>query len=100
MEIATADDGTEPIYVRQYTGVYSTIKNEAILLDASGNTYFPGRLRAEGLQSHVTTGKSIASITSTVGNANIWNKLSNTQLYLSNLNNALAILVGGTENER
>lgn len=42
MEIATSDDGNEPIYVRQYSGVYSTLVRTATLLDASGNTYFPG----------------------------------------------------------
>ncbi len=44
MEIATADDGTEPIYVRQYTGAYTTIKHTLTLLDADGNTTLPGRL--------------------------------------------------------
>ena len=44
MEIATADDGTEPIYVRQYTGVYSTVTRTLTLLDASGNTTLPGVL--------------------------------------------------------
>ena len=42
MEIATADDGNEPIYVRQYTGAYTTITRTLTLLDASGNTTFPG----------------------------------------------------------
>ena len=42
MEIATADDYNEPIYLRQYTGAYATLKRTATLLDASGNTYFPG----------------------------------------------------------
>ena len=43
-EIATADDGTEPIYVRQYTGVFSDIARTATLLDGSGNTSFPGNI--------------------------------------------------------
>lgn len=43
LEIATADDGTEPIYVRQYSsGVFGTLARTATLLDASGNTNFPG----------------------------------------------------------
>ena len=42
LEIATADDGTEPIYVRQYTGTFSTLTRTATILDASGNTSFPG----------------------------------------------------------
>ena len=41
-EIATADDGNEPIYVRQYTGVFTTVTRTATLLDGSGNTTFPG----------------------------------------------------------
>lgn len=48
MEIATCDDGTEPIYVRQYTGVYSSIKNNLTLLDAEGNTSIPKNLRIGG----------------------------------------------------
>ena len=42
MEIATADDYNEPIYLRQYTGAYATLKRTATLLDANGDTYFPG----------------------------------------------------------
>jgi hypothetical protein len=44
VEIATADDGTEPIHVRQYTGVFSSLTRTATLLDDSGNTSFPGTL--------------------------------------------------------
>lgn len=46
MEIATADDGSEPIYVRQYSGSYATLKRTATLLDGSGNTSFPGTVTA------------------------------------------------------
>jgi hypothetical protein len=45
-EIATGDDGTEPIYVRQYTA--GTVTNQATLLDASGNTQLPGDLVVGG----------------------------------------------------
>jgi hypothetical protein len=48
LEIATADDGTEPIYVRQYTGVFSSLTRTATLLDGSGNTTFPGSLTIGG----------------------------------------------------
>ena len=48
MEIATADDGNEPIYVRQYTGVFSTLKRTLTLLDGSGNTGIPGSLTVAG----------------------------------------------------
>jgi hypothetical protein len=46
VEIATADDGTEPILVRQYTGVFTTLARTANLLDGSGNTTFPGDVTA------------------------------------------------------
>lgn len=45
MEIASCD-GNEPIYARQYTGVFTTIKRTATLLDANGNTIFPGTVTA------------------------------------------------------
>jgi hypothetical protein len=45
VEIATADDGTEPIYVRQYTGVFSTLTRTLTLLDGSGNTFLPGYIQ-------------------------------------------------------
>ena len=61
VEIATADDGTEPIYVRQYTGVFSSLTRTATLLDGSGNTSFPGTVTAptfsgslSGVSSQVT----------------------------------------------
>jgi hypothetical protein len=59
VEIATADDGTEPIYVRQYTGVFSSITRTATLLDSSGNTSFPNNLSAanfSGSSSGTNTG--------------------------------------------
>lgn len=46
VEIATADGGNEPIYVRQYTGVFSTLQRTATLLDGSGDTRFPGTVYA------------------------------------------------------
>lgn len=48
VEIATADDGTEPIYVRQYTGEFATVTRTLTLLDGSGNTYLPGHLVVSG----------------------------------------------------
>lgn len=48
LELATADDGTEPIYVRQYTGVFSTLTRTLTLLDGSGNTSIPGTLNISG----------------------------------------------------
>ena len=46
VELATADNGNEPIYVRQYTGVFQTLIRTATLLDGSGNTSFPGDVTA------------------------------------------------------
>lgn len=37
VEIATADDGTEPIYVRQYTGQFASITRTLTLLDENGD---------------------------------------------------------------
>ena len=58
LELATADDGTEPIYVRQYTGkggtgdapycLFGTPARTATLLDELGNTSFPGTVTASG----------------------------------------------------
>lgn len=47
-EIATKDDGSKPIYMRQYTGDFTTITRTATILDGSGNTSFPGRVTANG----------------------------------------------------
>ena len=55
VEIATADDGNEPIYVRQYTGVFSTIKRTFTLLDGSGNTILPGLATATGFKKNGST---------------------------------------------
>lgn len=55
MEIATADDGNEPIYVRQYTGAYTTITRTATLLDSSGDTSFPGQVSCVGRSTTDTT---------------------------------------------
>ena len=52
-EIATSDNGNEPIYVRQYTGVFSTLTNSAALLDSNGNTTFP-KIIAAGTQVQAT----------------------------------------------
>lgn len=46
MEIATGDDYNEPIYVRQYSGTFVTVKRTATLLDASGHTEFPVQVTA------------------------------------------------------
>ena len=65
LELATADNGDEPIYVRQYsysgetgTGQYSyfgVITRSATLLDASGNTSFPGTVTASAFSGNASS---------------------------------------------
>ena len=46
LALETADDGSEPIVARQYTGIYTTPIRTAKILDESGNTSFPGTVVA------------------------------------------------------
>jgi hypothetical protein len=51
LEIATGDNGNEPIFVRQYTGgspLAGSIARTLTLLDASGNSSLPGSLSISG----------------------------------------------------
>ena len=56
LELATADDGTEPIHVSQYTSAngphpycyFSKLVRTATLLDEFGNTSFPGTVTCQG----------------------------------------------------
>lgn len=82
LEIATADDGNEPIYFRQYTGVFSTLKRTLTLLDGSGNTSMPGNLtvtNATTSGSFNTSGK----YNSTFASGSWINSVSNSALTLS-----------------
>ncbi|MDO5598157.1 MAG: hypothetical protein Q4F92_07365 [Acidaminococcus sp.] len=66
VELATGDDNNDPIYIRQYScnaggngtdAFFKTLVREAVLLDASGNTSFPGNITAlnfVGLASKAT----------------------------------------------
>ena len=75
MEVATADDGTEPIYVRQYSGTFSTITRTATLLDGSGNTSFPGTVAAVkfkgALEGNASTASNAATVNGHTVNANV-----------------------------
>jgi len=44
VELATSDDGTEQIHVRQYTGNFAAVSRTLTLLDGSGYTKIPTRL--------------------------------------------------------
>ncbi|MCI6610772.1 pyocin knob domain-containing protein, partial [Mitsuokella jalaludinii] len=46
LALETADDGSEPIVARQYTGIYEAPVRTAKILDESGNTSFPGTVVA------------------------------------------------------
>jgi hypothetical protein len=70
VEIATADDATEPIHVRQYSGTFSTLTRTATILDGSGNTSFPGTVTAptfSGALSGNATTATTASNSSALG---------------------------------
>jgi len=56
-EIATGDNGTEPIYVRQYNTGSPT--RSATLLDAVGNTTFPNTVTATTFVGNFTGGSSL-----------------------------------------
>lgn len=51
-EIATGDDGNEPIYVRQYSGVFSSVVRTLTLLDANGHTHFPSYINIGGNENN------------------------------------------------
>jgi hypothetical protein len=73
VEIATADDGTEPIYVRQYTGVFTTLARTATILDGSGNTSFPGTVTGT---TFIGSGASLTNVPA----ANVTGTLTSTVL--------------------
>ena len=62
LEIATADDASEPIYVRQYgSGKFGTLTRTATLLDGSGNTSFPGTVTAPTFKGSLNGNASTAT---------------------------------------
>jgi hypothetical protein len=91
-EIATADNGTEPIYVRQYTytennGVYNSFANEtrsATLLDKDGNTSFPETVSAKIFSGSLTGNATSADTATTATTATNVKGAANSILYNSN----------------
>lgn len=72
LEIATSDNGNEPIYARQYSGGFrqndaKTVTNEAVLLDGSGNTKFPHNVTAANFVGHLTGNADSATTATTAG---------------------------------
>lgn len=54
LEIATGDDANEPIYMRQYSGVFGTVKRTFTVLDAAGRSRAPELFEAKKV--HVNSG--------------------------------------------
>lgn len=69
-EIATADNGNEPIYVRQYTGDFVTVARTVTMLDGSGNTSFPGSVSATEFSGPLTGNASTATTLQTARTIN------------------------------
>lgn len=64
-EIATADNGNEPIYIRQYGGSnfgFSEPIRTATILDSSGNTFFPGTVTAPNFNGTATNANNLEII--------------------------------------
>lgn len=66
--LETADDATEPIYVSQYTGVFTNLVRQATLLDGNGNTSFPGTVTAPSFNG--VASQSVLTQKIRVGNSN------------------------------
>ena len=105
MEIASCDDGNEPIYARQYTGVFTTIKRTATLLDASGNTSFPGSVTSVRHISTVGTGTQPYQCSSTTLNINLnadmldsWHINFLPRNYINARTYSVQFALGGTDN--
>ena len=105
MEIASCDDGNEPIYVRQYTDVFITIKRTATLLDASGNTSFPGSVTSVRHISTVGTGTQPYQCNSTTLNTNLnadlldnWHLNFLPRNYINARTYSVQFALGGTDN--
>lgn len=107
MEIATADDGNEPIYARQYTGVYSNPTRTATILGSNGQTEFPVSVKApsfiEGNTALSSKYLSISTASSTYlsktdANTSYLKKTdaSNTYLTKTNASNIYLPKTGGT----
>ena len=87
LELATADNGNEPIYVRQYTGDNSALGDSRFksltrtltLLDGSGNTFLPGNL-------HVVNSLWLNSSDSTItwNQGGIWQRIKTTDDNIAN----------------
>lgn len=60
LEIATGDDTNEPIYMRQYSGVFGTIKRTFTILDAAGRSRAPELFEAKKVHVNSLSDQSVA----------------------------------------
>lgn len=60
LEIATGDGATEPIYVRQYTGIFGTLKRTFTVLDESGRSRAPELFEAKKIHVNSKLDQSVA----------------------------------------
>ena len=99
LEIATCDNGNEPIYVRQYTGsqAFTTIRRTATLLDGSGNTSFPGKVTAtEGFSGSLSGNATTASKLQTMRSINGTSFDGSGSITTANWGTARTITIGNT----
>jgi microcystin-dependent protein len=54
VSLDTANDGTEPIYVRQFSNGFKNVMHQVTLLDGDGNSNFTGTVTAPIFNGHVT----------------------------------------------
>ena len=86
LEIATADDANEPIYVRQYgSGKFGTLTRTATLLDGSGNTSFPGTVTAPTFKGALNGNASTATKLQTTRNIGKASFNGTSDIYLSDI---------------
>ena len=60
LEIATGDGATEPIYVRQYTGIFETLKRTFTVLDEAGRSRAPELFEAKKVHVNSKLDQSVA----------------------------------------
>jgi hypothetical protein len=60
LEIATGDDANEPIYMRQYSGVFKTVKRTFTILDGSGRSRAPELFEAKKVHVNSKLNQSTA----------------------------------------
>jgi hypothetical protein len=96
LEIATADDGAEPIHVRQYTGVFTTLARTATLLDGSGNTSFPGTVTAPTFSGSLSGNASTATTLQNTRTINGTNFNGSANITTANWGTTRTLTIGNT----